>query len=152
MAEGVYVFDGKNLDDFALRLRERADRVTREVLVAMEEIGEEIEREAKEIAKRSSSTIPETIRHEVIPGALRIRGGSPQVAIGGIFEMGNKGGHVRDKTFRHPVFGNPKVWVEQEKHPYLRPARALNRRQTKKRMEAIWSRTLRDMGIRIIEE
>jgi hypothetical protein len=37
-------------------------------------------------------------------------------------ELGNKGARENQATFRHPVFGNSGLWVEQPTHPYLLPA------------------------------
>lgn len=43
-------------------------------------------------------------------------GGGP---LAGLWEEGNKGSALSDPTFRHPVFGNTEVWVDQQKWPYL---------------------------------
>jgi hypothetical protein len=55
-------------------------------------------------------------------------------AIAGLFELGNKGkGKSRVATksgkFRHPVFGDRSVWVDQPMHPYLLRAAMMNERK-----------------------
>ena len=59
---------------------------------------------------------------------MSVRAGSADVAIAGLFELGNKGGSrsaasTRRGVFRHPVFGHRDIdWPDQPMHPFLRPA------------------------------
>lgn len=137
-----FVFDGQGLDDIVRDLGRAAERVGKEVDVAMLEIGTEITERAKVIAEGHSKTIASTIEMIPAPGVITIRAGNEQVAIAALYERGNRGSRVTAKTFRHPVFGNPNVWVEQPRFPFLRPALAADRRSITKRMEAVWDRAL----------
>lgn len=143
-----FIFDGTGLDDLARDLRHGAQRVRREIDVTLVEIGAELTAKAKLIASRHSKTVAGTIRMRAVPGAVIIAAGSDQVAIAALWETGNKGSKATDETFRHPVFGNRSVFVDQQRYPFLRPALTEDRRSITRRMEVTWDRALEPYRLR----
>jgi len=81
---------------------------------------------AREIAEQHSKRIPPTIKVRVAGATVSIVGGSEDVPIGPLFELGNtsrKSAAASERgVFRHPVYGNRDRWVNQDMHPYLAPA------------------------------
>lgn len=138
----LYEFDGSSLENLARDLRRASRDFRREVDVTLVEIGTEITAEAKTVASRYSKTVAGTIKMRPLPGMVIISVGSADSPIGAIWELGNKGSKAVSTTFKHPVFGNRSVWVEQARHPVLKIALAADRRQITKRMEATWDRAL----------
>ena len=79
--------------------------------------GEAIAADARSRCDSTTTTISfAPVGHGTV--AILAQGGP----ITGLLEDGNKGSGGAGGTFRHPVFGNPEVWVNQPMHPYLRPA------------------------------
>lgn len=80
------------------------------------EAGEIVAERARENASFSSR----------IPGSLRVRrrGTTVKILAGGNAapEAAPLEHHGRAGSFRHPVFGNTEVWVDQPAHPFLTPA------------------------------
>ena len=79
--------------------------------------------DAKEMIEPYSSSIPDSIKVRMTGLASVTISASGRIA--GLMELGNAKGRSAD-TFRHPVFGNPDVWVSQPMHPYLAPALKVN--------------------------
>lgn len=77
--------------------------------------------DATAAASQASTRIPGSMRLVSRGGrghvSVSIRAGGKKAPNAAAFENGGKAG-----TFRHPVFGNRSVWVEQEAHPALLPA------------------------------
>lgn len=88
--------------------------------------GEEIADEARARAGMYSKSIPPTIKVRTSiqsrQAEIRIKAGSAQVPLAGLFELGNKGGKAHGGKFRHPVFGDTSTWASQRMHPFLAPA------------------------------
>lgn len=80
------------------------------------------------------------------PNIYRIRYGEG-VPLAGLWELGNKRSAPDDPTFKHPVFGNKKVWVSQAKHPFMRPALAEETAAIHEAMETTWERALGPVGL-----
>ncbi len=135
-------FDGSDLEHLARDIRSVAQNVRRETDRTVHLIGGEIAASAHTIASQHSPTVAATIKLKLVPGAAIISSGNEQTPIAALWETGNKGSKVTATTFRHPVFGRRDNWVEQPRHPSLRPALALNRRQITKRMEQAWDHAL----------
>ncbi len=51
----------------------------------------------------------------------RVVAGSGEIALTGLWEMGNTGDNENQATFRHPTFGHD-PWVNQQKWPFMRMA------------------------------
>lgn len=67
--------------------------------------------------------------------------------LAGLLEAGNKG-RRNAATFRHPVFGNRDVWVEQPTKPYLRPAGQAHAEEARQRIEQIVDDIAKHLGAR----
>ena len=94
--------------------------------------GELIAVDAKANISPYSKSIPSTIKVRISKTRVSVVAGGQGVAIGGLFELGNKGrgksrAASRAGRFRHPVFGNREVWVNQDMHPYLLRAAETNK-------------------------
>lgn len=68
-----------------------------------------------------SSRIPGAIKPQVTSTKLAVRVASKQAPHGRPFE-GLQQGLRANAWFRHPVFGNREVWVNQRTRPFLAPA------------------------------
>jgi hypothetical protein len=64
-----------------------------------------------------STRIPGSIRVTASAKTVSIRAGGARAPHAAAFEHGGDPG-----TFRHPVFGNRDVWVDQQARPFLTPA------------------------------
>ncbi len=53
------------------------------------------------------------------PKEWNVRAGAEDLALAGLWELGNKNSSRDDRTFRHPVFGDRNNWVEQSKWPFF---------------------------------
>jgi hypothetical protein len=51
-------------------------------------------------------------------------------------------------TFRHPVFGNRKIWVSQRARPFLAPALAAKNEEAGKKIAEVVDQVTRDAGFR----
>lgn len=74
---------------------------------------------AEEAKKRASFSkrIPRTIRAAASGSKATVKAGGKRAPHAAALENNGKAG-----TFRHPVYGNRDVWVDQQSHPYLAPA------------------------------
>lgn len=145
-------FDASSLHDLGRQLREAALRVRKEMEATLLIVAKEIATEAEKIAGDSGSQqIPPSIKVVPAPGTgtALVRAGTTADPIASLWELGNKGSKRSAKTFRHPVFGNRNVWVEQDKHPFLAPARRASLVTTRPQMKKAWDRALAPYGIRI---
>jgi hypothetical protein len=136
--------DGESFDAAVRNLFEAAERVDGEVTAAMLEIGETFKATAKQFAGEHSQSIPPTIRVEPAKHAVVVKAGNSNVALAALYDLGNegKGGRKKD-TFRHPVFGNRDVWVEQKRYPFFAPTRKVLRQWINERIDKIWDEALR---------
>lgn len=113
--------------DAAKALRLGAKHLNRELRKQLRAGGEIMAIEARKIAGEHSEKIPPTIKVRVAGATVAVVAGGAKAPVAGLFELGNKGkgksqAASRRGTFRHPVFGNRENWVNQEMHPFLRPA------------------------------
>lgn len=64
-----------------------------------------------------SARIPSSIKTSVTQKGVSVKAGGAKAPHAAAFEHGGKPG-----MFRHPVFGNREMWVNQPARPYLAPA------------------------------
>lgn len=104
------------------------------------DIGKQVQTKARNKASSDGSLqIPPTIRGGLVtPHEYRIEAGGESVPIAGLWELGNRGGSERSTTFRHPVWGNKNVWVEQNRYPYLQPALRETEPMIWQRADMLW--------------
>ncbi len=143
---GGISIDTTGFRELAAALRKTNRKAYRDYRVAMREAGEITASAARKLAGEHSVTIPGTVRVRVARAQVEIRGGSKTVPIGGLFELGNKGSRRKD-TFRHPVFGDRDVWVNQPMHPYLYPAYLQTRPATLEAVDKVLVTAFVDSGI-----
>lgn len=83
---------------------------------------------------KGSGKITPTIKVRLSKTRVSVVAGGQGVPLAGLWELGNKG-HGKSQAaskrgeFRHPVFGNREVWVNQPMHPFLLPAARANERK-----------------------
>ncbi len=140
MAE--FAFDGRDMAHMGADLRRAAASVVVETERTLVEVGKLLEKGVRAKAGKYSTTIPPTVRTKSGPNLIEVLGGNEKVVIGELFEMGNKGAKRSAKTFRHPVFGQKDVWVEQPMHRYLSEARREARPAIALLMNKTWDRAL----------
>lgn len=99
--------DLKNASKDALRLFRAAMRKGGDIVAA----------EARNRISGTSSRIADSIKVSATNKGVAVRAGGGDAPHAAALENLGKTG-----TFRHPVFGNREVWVEQQAHPYLGPA------------------------------
>ncbi len=115
--------------------------------------GQLIAEDAKSNVEQYSQTVPPSIKVRIRGTSVSVVGGGAGVPLGGLLELGNKGkgksqAASKSGKFRHPVFGNSDVWVEQDMHPYLLPASAHNARSIEHFEGAIVADAFREIGWR----
>lgn len=139
-----FEFDPVSLDDLTRDLEASIARFGPEVDATLVKVGGLVAGTAKKVAEQAGSeSIPPTVR--VVPGheMVAVRAGGQQAPVGALWELGNRGRGGRKKdTFSHPVYGNRKVWVQQPRHPFLKKARSLCRRQISDLMNGAYDRVL----------
>ncbi len=117
--------DLSNLKTFAEQLKKLEPRLARRLRDNLAEAGETVAERARGLAAEHSTSIPPTIKTRVRGVNVYVSAGSAAVPLAGLYEVGNASGRrVRSGsgTFRHPVFGNKDVWVDQPGFPFLRRA------------------------------
>lgn len=138
MASTITVLGREGVDTRELRELTRAFRdwkPDKQLHKALRVAGDMIAVDARAIASVNSQKIPPTIKVRVSKTRISVVAGGAGVPTGGLFELGNTGGlrksaaAARGGKFRHPVFGNRNVWVDQDMHPYLLPAARMNERK-----------------------
>lgn len=126
--------DTKELTKFAATLRKTAPALSKEFGTALRAGGELVAQDARQRAS-FSRRIPGSIKVSRRAASVRITAGGPSAPDAAPFE--NKG---KEGTFRHPVFGNYDVWVNQQAHPFLRPAGEANQEE----VAAVFMRAVTD--------
>lgn len=111
--------DTRSFSGFARALRKAAPELDSGLKLRLRAAGHIVADEASEDIARVSIQVPPTVKVRVAgAGVSVIAGGSTPLA--GLFELGNQGSG--GDTFRHPVFGNASIFVDQAMHPFLGPA------------------------------
>lgn len=134
-ARGTGGIDTRDFKAVAKALRKAQPTMRTALLRNLKAVGEIVAVDARAIASENSTTIPPTIKTRVRGVGVSVIAGGGEVAIAGLFELGNKGGGKsqsasRSGVFRHPVFGDRSNWVEQPMHPFLASAGEKNRAKT----------------------
>lgn len=146
--------DTRDLTDLAVAMR-RSSRVTaREWRLGMRGVGEIIAVEARHRASEHSTSIPPTIKVRAARGTVEVRAGSNDAPLARLFELGNSGKsrvsiEAPDKggKFKHPVWGNRDVWVEQPMHPFLYAAGKLKEQEARDALAEVIAHSLREVGL-----
>lgn len=110
------VFDLSDLKRLAAVLRIVEPIYLKDLYSAVGAAGELVASRARENAS-FSRRIPASVKTRRRGLRVTIQAGGPGVGDAAPLEHGGRPG-----TFRHPVFGNKNVWVEQAAHPFLTPA------------------------------
>lgn len=114
--------DTRDFARFAKALRAAEPEIRKLLVLQLRAVGEIVAAEAR-AAIGGSRTIPATIKVRVSGATVSVVAGGAGVPLAGLLELGNMGNRgAAGATFRHPVFGNKSVWVEQSTHPFLAPA------------------------------
>ena len=123
MADAVASIDARELKRLAADLRKVAPEVRKQLPKRMRQAAEPIRQEAE--ARKPASDFRVGVRFKAsgrdgatvkIVATSRKRPELP-----GLLERGNAGSR-NPSRFRHPVFGDRDVWVEQATRPFLAPA------------------------------
>lgn len=121
--------DARDFHDVARALHKAAPATSRALKRRLRKAGEIVAVEARAIASEHSQSIPPTIKVRTRAAAVEVIAGGPDAPVASLFELGNtrdakSASASRKGSFRHPVYGNREVWVEQPMHRYLAPAAA----------------------------
>lgn len=115
MSDGISI-DTSSFSKFARDLRAVAPELKLELLREMKQAGEIVAEDAR--ARSDWSTrIPGSIKVSVSGDSIKVVANKKKAPNAKPIEN-----HGKDGTFRHPVFGNREVWVDQRARPFLRPA------------------------------
>ena len=127
MSDGVSI-DTSSFAKFARGLRAAEPELKLELLREMKAAGEVVAIDARSRANSFPRTgdgttrIADSIRVSVSGDTIKVVANKKKAPEARPIENKGKSG-----TFRHPVGGNREVWVNQEAHPFLRPALLANR-------------------------
>jgi hypothetical protein len=110
------VVDASEMTRLARDLKRAAPEVYAAFRGELRAVAQVVATEAKSRAS-FSTRIPATIKVRAGVGTVKVVAGGPGAPDAAPLE--NKG---RAGTFRHPVFGDRNVWVEQQARPFLAPA------------------------------
>jgi hypothetical protein len=147
--------DARELKVFASAMRKVSRRAGTETRLALREGGEIIAAEARILAAQHSKRIPDTIKTRVLGASVIIEAGGDAAPNAVPFEVGNAGtgrGLLRSERtgkFRHPVFGNRSVWVDQDTHPSLGPAAVANQDKALEQIASGLNRAFRTAGLEL---
>lgn len=115
--------DTTELRNLAKMLRQVDPAAARSLTRGLGTIGDLVVNRAKEKARgfpragEGTDRIEGSIRKQRSGATLRIVAGGDDAPEAAPLEHNGQGG-----AFRHPVFGNQDVWVDQTAHPFLAPA------------------------------
>jgi hypothetical protein len=121
LKSGGISVDTTDFRAFAKALRKAAPVLSAEMRTELRAAGEIVAAEARQRASDVSKSVPPTIKVRVSGATVSVVAGGNGKPLAGLLELGNAGSGGGGK-FRHPVFGNKKVWVSQDMHPFLFPA------------------------------
>lgn len=113
--------DTRDLRAFVRATKKASPTAARGLRLMLRGAGEVVAEEARHIASQHSASIPPTIKARTYLATVSVSAGK-DVPLAALYELGNRGGNQDSPTFRHPVYGNRNVFVEQQRYPFLRPA------------------------------
>lgn len=108
--------DVTELQDLSKDLRRLSPSLQKGFLKQLGATGEVVAREARSNAG-FSTRIPASVKVRRRGVQVRVQAGGAKAPHAAALEHGGLAGQ-----FRHPVFGNRAVWVDQAAHPFLEPA------------------------------
>lgn len=113
----VFQVNMRELRDLYGAVRIANPQIAGEIRGALRKGGEAVKLDASRRAWSSSSRIPGTLKVRTNGFNVSVIAGGSGAPHAAAFEhLGRPG------TFRHPVYGNRRVWVSQQAHPFLGPA------------------------------
>jgi hypothetical protein len=116
MASTEFRIDTSDIRRMARDLESTVPGIKKEVGTATKEAGLVVAMEARALSSWSSR-IPESVRAAGGLAKVVVRAGNANAPHAAPYEHGGLPG-----TFRHPVYGNRQVWVQQAARPFLAPA------------------------------
>jgi hypothetical protein len=121
--------DTRDFKDVVKVLRKAQPEAHKQLRRRLRKAGEIVAVAARELASEHSEKIPPTVKVRTAGATVAVIAGGKDAAIAPLFELGNTGGSksaaaARRDKFRHPVYGNRQVWVDQDMHPFIAPAAA----------------------------
>ena len=138
--------DGIDLREFKKLTKDLKDfKPDKQVKKALKLAGELIATDARALVSPYSKTTPPTIRVRTRKTSISVIAGGTNVPIAGLLEMGNRG-RSTGNTFRHPVFGDKSIWVNQKMHPYLLVAMKKNEHAIERFEGKIVAEAFREVG------
>ena len=117
MAKPMVGIDASGLAALQRDLKKASGDSLKLFRAALKKGGEIIASDARSRIAGTSQRIADSVRVGATNKGVYVRAGGAKAPHAAPFE--NLG---KDGTFRHPVFGNRNVWVEQTAHPFLLPA------------------------------
>jgi len=143
----VISVDAKDFRDFQRTIKGLDAGVARELNKELRKVLKSTIIPAAKSNASWSSRIPGAIKPTVGTTKIGARVASKQAPHGRAFE-GLQKGLRGNGTFRHPVFGNRNVWVNQATRPYLAPAFDSKAGEATKAAEAAIATAARAAGFR----
>lgn len=117
MAKPVVGIEASDLTKLQRDLKKANGDALKLFRAALKKGGDVVADSARSRIAGTSQRIASSIRVGATNKGVYVRAGSKAAPHAAAFEnFGNAG------TFRHPVFGNRDVWVEQQAHPFLVPS------------------------------
>lgn len=110
--------DTTDFKSFSRALRRAQPVLAKGLRVQLRAAGELVAEEARGQVSGASKSIPPTIKVRTSGVTVSVIAGGNGKPLAGLFELGNASGGGGG-TFRHPVYGNQDVWVNQPMHPFL---------------------------------
>lgn len=139
--------DTTPLRDVARILRKISPAAASHMRSGLREVGTVVADRAKENARgfprihESTDRIEGSIRVQQSSGSIRVVAGGDGAPEAAPLEHSGQGG-----SFRHPLFGNQDVWVQQTAHPFLAPAADAVAPEIEQRLLAVIDASLREVG------
>lgn len=138
--------DGIDLREYRKLTRDlKAFKPDKQLKKTLKVAGELIATDAQALVGSHSQTVPGSIKVRLRKTSISVLAGGEGVPMGGLLEMGNRGRGHKGK-FRHPVFGDKSVWVEQDMHPFLLPAQKKNERSIERLEGRIVAEAFKEVG------
>lgn len=134
--------DTSELKGVAKQLRAADPALAKQLQLRLRGMGDIVAEEA-EARAHFSTRIPGSIKVRVSGFTVKIVANTNGLADDAA-PLENNGA---DGMFRHPVFGNTDVWVDQQSHPFLAPSLEAKADEIEVLAEAIITDTLTEVGL-----
>lgn len=143
MADAITI-DTSSFTRFARDIRKCSTLVSKNLKAELKQAGEIVAIQAR-LNASFSTRIPATIKVRSAGGVIRVIAGGQSAPHKGEAEAFEHKGVPG--TFRHPVYGNKKKWVNQRAHPYLRTAAETHRKAALDAAERAVQKAFREAGL-----